>query len=203
MIVGLGDSTTAGTPGFLSPREAPPAGAGDPQSQYAYWMMRAHPDWVVSNCGVNGQESREILERFPEDVLEARPEYVIILVGVNDIYRGRSVASVQANLRAMYSAASAAGIRVVAASVLPFNSMTSRQAEAIDELNAWIARAARESRLEFCDTHALAADPEQPRRLASSPDGYHPDVAGYRRMAEGLCLAIERAELRPRPSGPT
>ena len=28
-IVAMGDSTTAGTPGFLSPAEAPPAGQGD------------------------------------------------------------------------------------------------------------------------------------------------------------------------------
>jgi len=32
-IVALGDSTTAGTPGFKSPLEAPPAGEGDATSQ--------------------------------------------------------------------------------------------------------------------------------------------------------------------------
>ena len=31
-IVALGDSTTAGTPGFKSPLEAPPDGAGNVQS---------------------------------------------------------------------------------------------------------------------------------------------------------------------------
>jgi hypothetical protein len=36
----LGDSTTAGQPQFLSPLEAPPAGRENPESQYAYWMMR-------------------------------------------------------------------------------------------------------------------------------------------------------------------
>ena len=44
-IVALGDSTTAGTPGFKSPLEAPPDGRGDETSQYAYWLMRAHPEW--------------------------------------------------------------------------------------------------------------------------------------------------------------
>ena len=38
-IVALGDSTTAGTPGWLSPLESPPAGAGDETSQYAYWLV--------------------------------------------------------------------------------------------------------------------------------------------------------------------
>ena len=42
-IVAMGDSTTAGTPAFKSPREAPPTGSGDETSQYAYWLMQAHP----------------------------------------------------------------------------------------------------------------------------------------------------------------
>ena len=40
LIVALGDSTTAGTPGFRSPVEAPPDGAGDVESQFAYWLMQ-------------------------------------------------------------------------------------------------------------------------------------------------------------------
>ena len=40
-IIALGDSTTAGTPGFLSPLEAPPNGRGDVTSQYAYWLMKS------------------------------------------------------------------------------------------------------------------------------------------------------------------
>ena len=80
-IVGLGDSTTAGTPGFLSPLEAPPNGRGNPESQYAYWMMRMHPEWTVLNRGVNGQRSDEILARFERDVLSESPNYVVILGG--------------------------------------------------------------------------------------------------------------------------
>ena len=48
-VVALGDSTTAGTPGFQSPVEAPPDGAGNVESQFAYWLMQAHPDWRVLN----------------------------------------------------------------------------------------------------------------------------------------------------------
>ena len=53
-IVGLGDSTTAGTPAFLSPLESPPNGRGNPESQYAYWMNQLHPEWTVLNRGING-----------------------------------------------------------------------------------------------------------------------------------------------------
>ena len=52
-IVAMGDSTTAGTPAFKSPRETPPKGSGDETSQYAYWLMKAHPGWEVVNLGPN------------------------------------------------------------------------------------------------------------------------------------------------------
>ena len=93
-IVGLGDSTTAGTPAFRSPSEAPPNGHGDPESQYAYWMMRGHPDWSVLNRGINGQTAAEIHRRFERDVLQVKPAYVILLAGVNDIFGGSSAESV-------------------------------------------------------------------------------------------------------------
>ena len=60
-IVAMGDSTTAGTPGWKSRVEAPPDGAGDETSQYAYWLMQAHPEWDVVNQGVNGERSDQIL----------------------------------------------------------------------------------------------------------------------------------------------
>jgi len=42
VVVALGDSTTAGTPGFQSPVEAPPDGRGNVESQYPYWLAAMH-----------------------------------------------------------------------------------------------------------------------------------------------------------------
>jgi hypothetical protein len=39
-IIALGDSTTAGTPGFKSPLESPPDDSGNIESQYAYWLTK-------------------------------------------------------------------------------------------------------------------------------------------------------------------
>src|SRR3954447_19521200 len=104
-IVALGDSTTAGTPAFKSAIEAPPNGSGNIESQYAYWLMQAHPDWQVLNRGVNGERSDQIRARFARDVTQAKPAAVVIVAGVNDVYQGRSVESAQRELEAMYIAA--------------------------------------------------------------------------------------------------
>ena len=192
-IVALGDSTTAGTPGFLSPLEAPPAGRGDERSQYAWWLMQAHPEWQVINRGVNGERSDQIRARFAHDVVEARPTIVIIIAGVNDIYQGRSATAVIEQLGAMYAAAGDAGIRVVAGSIVPFNTATADQNVRMREVNAWIERQTMaDPNVTFADTRRAVSRQREPDMLIGSPDGLHPSADGYRRMADALRPVLER-----------
>ena len=188
-IVAMGDSTTAGTPGFKSPVEAPPNGRGDETSQYAYWLTKAHPEWEVLNRGVNGERSDQILARFERDVVAAAPKAVVIIAGVNDVYQGRAVAHVTAQLHAMYARAAQAGIRVVAGSIVPYNTATPDQNLRMRQINAWIRE---QPGVVFVDTRAAAAAPDNADRLFDSPDGLHPTAAGYRRMADAIQPVLER-----------
>ena len=160
-------------------------------------MVKVHPDWLVLNRGINGQRSDQVQSRFARDVLGERPQYVIVLAGVNDIYQGRRPVAVQGNLASMYDHARAASIIPVAATVLPYDTATSGEAAAIRELNRWIEATANTRGIPYCDTHRVVADPQNPDRLAGSPDGLHPDVAAYRRMGEALARTIEE-DLRRR-----
>src|SRR5947209_20214771 len=152
-IVGLGDSTTAGTPAFRSRLESPPDGEGDPESQYAHWMSRAHSEWTVLNRGI-GQTAAEIRSRFERDVLRARPAYVIILAGVNDIFRGSGAESVERELGVMYADALDASIVPVAASVQPYDLATAHATAAIFTPNMWIDSFATGLDLPSAPTHA-------------------------------------------------
>jgi len=193
-IVAIGDSTTAGTPAFKSPRETPPAGSGDETSQYAYWLMKAHPDWEVVNQGINAQRSDVIAARFEEDVIAKKPSVVVIIAGVNDVYQGRPAQHVKDQLAAMYKRAHAAGIRVVAGTIIPYNTATADQNARMRDINDWIRTQARaDPGVIFVDTRAAVATPGEPDKLVSSPDGLHPDAAGYRKMADAIAPAIRRA----------
>jgi lysophospholipase L1-like esterase len=186
-IVAMGDSTTAGTPAFKSPREAPPNGSGEETSQYAYWLMKANPGWEVINQGINAQRSDQIRARFEEDVVAKRPAVVVIIAGVNDVYQGRDVEHVKTELAAMYQRAKDAGIKVVAGSIIPYNTATADQNARMHAINDWIrAHPKQDPNVRFVDTRAAVAAPDNPDRLVSSPDGLHPDAAGYRRMAEAI-----------------
>ncbi|HEX9368378.1 MAG TPA: GDSL-type esterase/lipase family protein [Vicinamibacterales bacterium] len=198
-IVAMGDSTTAGTPAFKSPRETPPNGQGDETSQYAYWLMKSHPGWEVINQGINAQRSDVIAARFDEDVIAKKPAVVVIIAGVNDVYQGRPAQHVKDQLAAMYTRAHAAGIRVVAGTIIPYNTATADQNARMHDINDWIRAEGRADPGVICvDTRAAVAAPGDPDKLASSPDGLHPDAAGYRKMADAIRPAVEQA-LRSRP----
>ena len=186
-LVCLGDSTTAGTPYFESPIEAPPDGRGDETGSFPYWLRQQHPDWVILNRGVNGERSDQIAARFDRDVLSQAPDAVVIIAGVNDVYQGRSAAHVTGQLDAMYRRALDHGVMVVAGTIVPYNTATAAQNAAMREINAWIAkRATVPGKIQFVDTRAAAAAANDPDKLSGSPDGLHPDRDGYRRMAEAI-----------------
>src|SRR5262249_34086554 len=194
-IVALGDSTTAGTPGFRSPIEAPPGGAGDVESQYAHWLTKAHPDWDVLNRGVNGERRAHIRAPVERHVPRAKPAVVIVIAGVNDIYQGRSAQDVERELEAIYDAARAAAIRIVAGTIIPYNTATADQNARMHAVNDWIrAYASRHpADVVFCDTRTAVAAPGQPDRLVSSPDDLHPSPAGYKLMADAREPAVKVA----------
>ena len=192
-IVALGDSTTAGTPGFLSPLESPPDGAGDVESQYTYWIGQKHPEWKMYNRGVNGERTDQIFKRFDRDVLALKPRAVIVLAGVNDLFQGVSAEGIRMNLRATYQRATQAQIKVVACTILPYNTSTSKVKARMQEVNEWIHAYTKEQGLGFCDLYAAVNDPRRPGKLVSSDDDIHPDVEGYKKIGFALSDCIEQA----------
>jgi lysophospholipase L1-like esterase len=192
-IVALGDSITAGTPRFRSPLEAPPDGDGDVTSQYAYWLMRAHPEWEVLDRGVDGERSDQIQARFGRDVGLASPVAVVVIAGVNDIYQGLPAAHVIACLDAIYRQGAATGIAVVAGTIIPFDTATPEQNRRMHEVNAWIRRRADDSPgIAAAETRAAVASSGNADFLSLTEDHLHPTPAGYRAMAGAIRPVIER-----------
>jgi lysophospholipase L1-like esterase len=81
---------------------------------------------------------------------------------------------------------------------VPYNTATPQAIAAMRDINTWIAsEAERDPNLMFADTRAAVAAPDDPDRLAGSPDDLHPDVEGYRRMAAALAPALASRLDRP------
>jgi acyl-CoA thioesterase-1 len=80
-IVAIGSSSTAG------------AGASAPEASYpsrlAVELARRFPGRPITviNRGVNGEEARDMLARFPQDVIGEKPDLVLWQVGTNAVLR--------------------------------------------------------------------------------------------------------------------
>jgi lysophospholipase L1-like esterase len=181
LVACLGDSITAGSPGWdpdPSVRAAIPNPS--PESQYEHWVERADPRLELRNCGVYGQRTDEIAARLEPCADGA--DVLVVQGGINDIAQGRPVESAAENLRAMVGRGHELGLRVALANVLPWNNGYPDADEPIRTLNALIA----EIEVAILPFYETLEDPDRPGRMREewTSDGDHPSVEGYRRLGE-------------------
>ncbi|MCI3276453.1 SGNH/GDSL hydrolase family protein [Streptomyces cylindrosporus] len=160
------------------------------------------PRYSVVNQGISGNQvlagglgrpadNQSGLDRFSRDVLSrTNVKVVIVDLGVNDILRNPRVADpdrIVAGLRTLVRQAHAHGIKVVGATLMPFQGHRgySQAREAVrEQVNAEI----RSGRVydAVVDFDKALRDPYNPRKLRAdydSGDHLHPSDKGYARMA--------------------
>jgi lysophospholipase L1-like esterase len=188
VVVGLGDSITAGNPGYDPDPARQPFEGDDLESQYLYWAALADPSIEFRNHGVGGERTDQIRARFP--AAAAGADVLVVQGGINDIVRGRPVEAAAADIRELVRLGKGHGLGVVVADVLPWNRGwpdAEPQVRALNELIRSLAAAEGVKALPFHDT---LEDPDRPGRMREewTADGNHPSVVGYRRLGE---LAFE------------
>jgi lysophospholipase L1-like esterase len=150
--------------------------------------------------GISGQTTPQMLLRFRQDVIALKPKVVVILGGTNDIAGNTGPSTlemIEDNLASMSDLATANGIRVVLASVLPVYDYSWHKglepAGKIVALNAWIKAYAARTGAAYVDFHTPMADERQGMKAELSADGVHPNAAGYAIMAPLVEAAIADA----------
>ncbi|MBA2545538.1 MAG: SGNH/GDSL hydrolase family protein, partial [Solirubrobacterales bacterium] len=122
VIAALGDSITAGSPGYdPDPAARVAFGFGDDErSSFGYWAEKADPEGLeIRNCGVFGERTDEIAARLEECADGA--DGVIVQGGINDIAQRYDVGRAAENLRGIVQEAKALGLPVAITDVLPWN----------------------------------------------------------------------------------
>lgn len=142
------------------------------------------------NRGISGQTTPQMLVRFRQDVIDLKPKVVVLLAGTNDIAENTgkmTLEETEGNLASMSELARANGIRVVLCSVLPASKFGwhpgLEPAPKIRALNEWIQTYAAKHGIVYVDYYAHMVNGEGGLKSELSPDGVHPNAAGYTIMA--------------------
>lgn len=175
-VVFMGDSITEGW-GMKATATSPGRGEFFPGKPYI-------------NRGISGQTTPQMLLRFRQDVIELKPRVVVVLAGTNDIAENTgkmTLGETENNIESMSELARANGIRPVLCSVLPASDFWWHKglepAPKIRALNGWIKDYAARNGLVFVDYYSQMANSEGGLKTELSPDGVHPNKAGYDIMA--------------------
>lgn len=150
--------------------------------------------------GISGQTASQMLVRFHSDVIALKPAVVHIMAGTNDVAQnnGRETPEETAGyIASMVEIAQANRIKVVLASIPPAADFAWRRglnpAPQIQALNVWLKAYARQRGVVFVDYGAVLATPEGGMKPAYSPDGVHPNAAGYEAMRPLAEAAVKKA----------
>ena len=188
-IVTLGDSLTVGETEFQFVDSVEPASYPEYLEWLAEHYLSSHGllgEVRVVNKGVSGDLTSGMLERFSGDVIDEKPDCVIILGGTNDIGWGLDPAAITRNLTTMYDGAMDKRIMPVACSVPSILGLDDLIPPRIT-LNRMISTEAEKRRITFVDVFNATADSETNRLLEEySADGLHLTPKGYQQI--GRCI---------------
>ncbi len=197
VVAALGDSVTAGSPGWdPDPEVRARITAPDPESQWEHWATLADPRLEFRNHGVYGERAEQIAARIDRAVAGAR--VLVVQGGINDIAQKRPLEPAADQLRMMVRRGVELGLATALADVLPWNNGWPQAEAAIRRVNALVREIGAEEAVPVFPFHDTLEDEERPGRMRDvwTSDGDHPSVAGYRRLGE--LVARELARL---PSG--
>lgn len=162
------------------------------------------------NRGIGGQTTAQMLVRFRQDVLNLRPQVVVILAGTNDIAGNTGPVSnldIEENIMTLTELATLHGIQVVISSVLPVHDANpdsqdlyaQRPRERIVALNRWLKGWCAAEGLVWLDYASAMTDASGKLIATYADDGLHPNAEGYRIMAplaeSAICIALNRHPL--------
>jgi len=190
--VALGDSTVEGV------------GASHPDLNYVgriHARLRAlYPNARVTNLGVGGATSADVLARQLDRAIKLRPDVVTLSIGPNDITRGVPLAQYELNLDGILGRLRHETAALIVVNLIPDLAVTPRFANGpqVDVVgrqtlmfNEALARKGLEYNVALVDLYLPSREevPHEPMLLWR--DGYHPSDAGYARWAELMWQGME------------
>ncbi len=157
-----------------------------------------NPSYI--NRGISGQTTAQMLVRFRPDVIDLKPDLVVLLAGINDIAGNTgpmSLETIANNIKSMAELAKVNGIKVILCSILPAYDFPwnpgLNPSKKVIQLNKMIQDFAKQNDMVYLDYHSEMVDERLGMKKELSRDEVHPNVKGYKIMEPLLEEAIKKA----------
>ena len=185
--VALGDSYTIGT--------SVPADECWPEQLVAALGPDSPTLTLVANLGVNGHTSADLIRDALPALDALKPDVVSVLIGVNDVVQGVSVAAYEANVAAILDSllVRLPAERIIAVAIPDYTVTPAggdygdphQQHDGIVASNATMKRLSRDRGIAFVDIFDISLEAATDRALVAD-DGLHPSGAQYGRWVERI-----------------
>ena len=196
VFVFLGDSITAGYqqgPGNLPPRYYPYTNMLESTIRMKLKEREAEKDVAIENMGMDGDSTSGMINRFAMSVTPEKPEYVVIMGGLNDLFTRVPDDDVYRNLVQLTQLSREIGAEPIMLSTTPVAGAVDFN-ERIEALNDRLAGYCEENRVRFIDLFSeLLGDGVLAKEFSN--DGVHLSDGGYKKMISVLApLLLELVE---------
>jgi lysophospholipase L1-like esterase len=146
---------------------------------------------TVYNRGISGECSRHFVERLESNIIPLKPDFLLVIIGTNDLSQGITTEEVMENLSNAidFIQTESPGTAILLSSLLPVNTalpdviskfvVGTRTNEAIQKLNLTIKELAIQKRIAYVDVFEMLIDQTGNLKADCTMDGLHPNVKGY------------------------
>ncbi len=142
----------------------------------------------IDNAGVPGNTTDDVLNRL-DGIISSKPQKLFLMIGANDLIRGRDVSYIFANYEKIISEikTKSPDTIIYLQSMLPVNkdilvygNLDSQKInQEIVQLNSLIASLANQNKILFINLHQYFCGEDNELYFKYAPDGLHPNSYGY------------------------
>jgi lysophospholipase L1-like esterase len=160
----------------------------------------------VYDHGIGGQTADQVRARWNRDVLAQtdatltptstlsyKPYFVILVIGINDIFGGRALADIENDVGFMIDSAIANNIRMAVFTIGPHTQMDSTKLSNVKAYNAWLKqKCSTLKEVTVIDFYAFANDPNNDGKPLAGlfADYVHPTKSTYQLLSNKIMQEV-------------